>query len=289
MIEMESLRMNAARVTGVVKIGGARGNSVSSLVRDIAGRVRSGERWVLVHGASSQMEDLCTAAGIEPVYVTSPSGYRSRFVGDREMALFLAACGTYSLGITEEFGECGLWGMPLYPGRGTTAVASRKDILRSQENGRVRLLRGNRSGSIVSFDAAPVRRAWNAGAVPLLPPLAADVEGVGALNVDGDRMAASAASALGADVLVILSNVPGLLRDGSDPDSLVCRGGLDDWDALESYAKGNMKRKLLAAKEALLGGVPRAIIADSRVEEPLSEALAGRGTELCPTSMAAVV
>ena len=153
----------------------------------------------------------------------------------------------------------------------------------------MRLLRGNRSGTIVSFDTTPILRAWNAGAVPLLPPLAADEAGTDALNVDGDRMAAAAASALGADVLVILSNVPGLLRDGSDPDSLVDRAGLDEWDVLESYAKGNMKRKLLAAKEALLGGVPRSIIADSRVMDPLSSALAGRGTELCPTSMAAVV
>ena len=286
---MNAVRLNGDSLTGVVKIGGARGNSTVALVRDMAERIRSGERWVLVHGASGCMEDLCCAAEVEPVYVTSPSGYRSRFVGEREMALFMAACGNYSLRITQEFGECGLWGLPLYPGLGTTAAASRKDVLRSQENGRIRLLRGNRSGTIVSFDTTPILRAWNAGAVPLLPPLAADEAGPDALNVDGDRMAAAAASALGADVLVILSNVPGLLRDGSDPDSVVDRAGLDEWDVLESYAKGNMKRKLLAAKEALLGGVPRSIIADSRVMDPLSSALSGRGTELCPTSMAAVV
>ena len=144
---MNAVRLNGDSLTGVVKIGGARGNSVTSLVRDMAERIRSGERWVLVHGASGYMEDLCRATEIEPVYVTSPSGYRSRFVGEKEMALFLAACGNYSLRITQEFGECGLWGLPLYPGPGTTAGASRKDVLRSQENGRVRLLRGNRSGT----------------------------------------------------------------------------------------------------------------------------------------------
>ena len=52
-----------------------------------------------------------------------------------------------------------------------------------------------------------------------MAPLALSEEGE-ALNVDGDRAAAAIASALGADTLVILSNVPGLLRDFPDESTI---------------------------------------------------------------------
>ena len=122
----------------------------------------------------------------------------------------------------------------------------------------------------------------------MLPPLASDAEG-NSLNVDGDRMAAAAAAAIGADTLIILSNVPGILRDVNDPLSRVEEGDFEMWDTLETLAQGNMKRKLLAAREALEGNVGKVILADSRKDNPISRALAGGGTTLCRTSTAAVV
>jgi acetylglutamate/LysW-gamma-L-alpha-aminoadipate kinase len=77
--------------------------------------------------------------------------------------------------------------------------------------------------------------------------------------------------------------VPGLLRDPSDPDSLIDEATLGDWNELESCAEGNMKRKLLACKEALDAGVPRVILADSRLSRPLSAALSGGGTHIWRT------
>jgi acetylglutamate/LysW-gamma-L-alpha-aminoadipate kinase len=274
--------------SGVVKIGGAIGNDPAKLLEELAERAGKGERWVLVHGASGPMETICHSCGVEPLYVTSPSGYRSRFVGTKELALFEAACCSYSVELSWKLGSLGVASLPIYPGQAPTARAVRKDSLRSVENGRVRLLRGNCSGTVCGFDPAPLFEAWDKGLLPMLPPLASDGAG-GCLNVDGDRMAAAAASAVGADVLIILSNVPGILRDLEDPKSRVETGSLDGWSELESLAQGNMKRKLLAAREALEGGVRKVILADSRKEKPLSRALAGGGTTLCRTYTAAAV
>ena len=105
--------------------------------------------------------------------------------------------------------------------------------------------------------------------------------------MDGDRLAAAAAAAVGADVLAILSNVPGLLRDPGDPASKIDEGSLDGWDDLEHFARGNMKRKLLAAREALEGGAGAVVIADSRAPSPVESGLSGGGTLLCRGSMAA--
>jgi acetylglutamate/LysW-gamma-L-alpha-aminoadipate kinase len=233
------------------------------------------------------MEYISRKCGIEPIYVTSPSGYRSRFVGERELALFEAACSSYSVEISWKLGKLGIASMPIYPKQDVTAKAERKDNLRSVENGKVRILRGNYSGSMCGFEPLPVIEAWNNGFLPVLPPLASDKEG-NILNVDGDRMAAAAASAVNADVLIILSNVPGILRDINDQSSRVIKGSLDKWSELEILAQGNMKRKLLAAKEALEGNVGKVILSDSRIDNPISCALAGGGTTLCRTYTADV-
>ncbi len=274
--------------SGVVKIGGAIGNDPSKLLEELAARVRRGERWVLVHGASGPMEVMCRSCGVEPLYVTSPGGYRSRFVGAKELALFEAACCHYSVELSWKLGKHGVGSLPIYPSAAVTAKATRKDTLRSVENGKVRILRGNYSGTVCGFEPAPLFDAWSRGLLPMLPPLASDDAG-SSLNVDGDRMAAAAASAIGADALIILSNVPGILRDVENPDSRVESGDFGMWSELETLALGNMKRKLLAAREALEGNVGKVILADSRKDSPITHALMGGGTTLCRTSTAVAV
>ncbi len=98
------------------------------------------------------------------------------------------------------------------------------------------------------------------------------------LNVDGDRAAAVVAGALGAGTLLLLSNVAGLLRSYPDETSLV-----DTLDAAAlpeamEWAQGRMKKKLLAAKEAIERGVERVVIGDGRRAQPVGDALAGMGT-----------
>lgn len=265
---------------GVVKIGGARGNDTRPLLEDLARRVREGERWIVVHGASGVTDALCEAAGVACRYVTSPSGYRSRYVGPAERALFEAAALAYSGQLASELAELGLAACPLRPDVARTARAERKAVLRAVEGSRRFVLRDNYSGTVTAVDRAPLESLWKTGALPLLPPLAVDVEGGFNLNVDGDRLAAAVASAVGADVLVILTNVPGLMEDLDRPDSLVRRGSLDDWASLEALARGNMKRKLLACREALEGGLDRVVLADSRCDRPLTQAIQGGGSQL---------
>ncbi|MFA0889563.1 MAG: uridylate kinase [Synergistales bacterium] len=269
------------RLTGIVKIGGALGNDPRPLLDDLCNRIARGERWALVHGASGIMDTLATSCGMQPRYVTSPSGYRSRFLGEAERDLFVGAALSVSATLACELFSRGTPAAILHPGLIRSVSGTRKEALRSVEDGRVRILHGNTSGATRSVDPLALERAWDLGTVPLLPPLALDQEGAGLLNVDGDRLAAAAAVAVGADVLVILSNVPGLLANPTEPESLVKQAGLEEWENLEGMARGNMKRKLLACREALDGGLDRVCISDSRVDRPLERALEGRGTTLC--------
>ena len=83
---------------------------------------------------------------------------------------------------------------------------------------------------------------------------------------------------LKAETLVILTNVPGLLEDPERPDSLISHVPEAELERAEKFAKGRMRKKILGAREALTGGVQRVILADARVANPVSSALAGNGT-----------
>jgi len=96
--------------------------------------------------------------------------------------------------------------------------------------------------------------------------------------VDADRAAARVAVALKAEALLLLTNVPGLLRDPGDPTSLIARVEHDEFESALELARGRMRKKLLAAREARDGGVPTVVIAPSGGPEPVGRALAGHGT-----------
>ncbi|WP_352402017.1 uridylate kinase [Synergistes jonesii] len=263
---------------GVVKIGGAAGNAVGPLADEIARRTRGGERWIVVHGASGAMDALCAERGIDVRMVTSPSGYKSRFVGERERAVFRDAALSYGASIAEELSARGAKPELFDPEREGHAEAERKDFLRECVNGRTRILRGNYSGTVTKTEVRPFAAALDKGLVPVVPPLALDAELGISLNVDGDRLAARIAAAVNTEALVILSNVAGLLKSAGDESTLIKSGRLADWDILEHYAQGGMKRKLVACREALDLSVPKVYIADGRVKEPIANAFGGNST-----------
>jgi acetylglutamate/LysW-gamma-L-alpha-aminoadipate kinase len=111
----------------------------------------------------------------------------------------------------------------------------------------------------------------------VLTPPAASYDGE-AINVDGDRAAAQTAIALGAETLIILSDVPGLLARFPDDASLIPRIAAGDVERFLDVAEARMKKKVLGAQEALTGGVRRVVFADGRVPNPIRRALDGAGT-----------
>lgn len=263
---------------GIVKIGGAEGNKLEPLLTELAARQSCGERWVLVHGASSIMDRFCRERNIQIRMITSPSGYRSRFVGETERSVFEDAAIIYGAMIKQELDKFGASSEQLFPVPSQSVFAMRKDVLRESANGRTRVLRGNYSGTITSVDRRVVFERIEKGVIPVMPPLGFDKESGLAINIDGDRLAAAVAGALEADVMIILSNVPGLMKDVKDSGSLIKSGGLHNWDTLEYYAQGNMKRKIVACREALEACVPQVYIADGRAENPIANALGGNST-----------
>ncbi len=119
------------------------------------------------------------------------------------------------------------------------------------------------------------------GLIPVVACLGVDVYG-GALNINADDAASAVAEALGAPV-IFLSNIPGVLDDPQNPESLLTTLSESEIQARirDGRISGGMIPKVEAALLALKAGVPFAVIADGREPEDLTEALAGtRGTRV---------
>jgi [amino group carrier protein]-L-2-aminoadipate 6-kinase len=258
----------------VLKIGGGAGVDHSAALENLAARVRTGERWVLVHGASAAADELAEQVGYPARTITTPGGHSSRYNDARTIELFCAAAGTVNQQMTAELARHGINAVGL---AGPNVItARRKTAIRALVNGRQVVIRDDYSGTITGVDGDLLNTLLDAGMVPVVAPVALG-EQYERLNVDGDLVAAEIARALQADTLAILSNVPGLLRDIDDPGSLVTGFRLDEIERYESLAAGRMKKKLLAARHA---EVERVILADSRRERPLDAALRGAGTHI---------
>ena len=154
----------------------------------------------------------------------------------------------------------------------------RKKAIRAVENGRKRIIRDTYTGKVEQVNTTFLNSLLDGGFLPVLTPPAISYAGE-AMNVDGDRAAAVTAAALGAAELLILSNVPGVLRRFPDESSLIQQMTRAEIDrARREYAQGRMRIKLLGAAEALDGGVRRVLIGDARGKRPILQALDGRGT-----------
>lgn len=263
----------------VVKAGGNGNIDVGAVCRDVAELVDGGEQVVLVHGGSHETTRIATELGHPPQFVTSTSGHTSRFTDRETLEIFtMAVAGRVNKLLVERLQGLGINALGLCGLDGRLLEGKRKSVLRIREGDKVKVLRGEYSGVIERVNVGLLKTLLDSGYVPVVAPVAISYESEG-LNVDGDRAAGAIGTALRADRVVILSNVPGLLRDIADESSLVAYVSVDEAeDYLRRYARGRMKRKVLGAVEALREGVGQVIIADGRVQGPIQRALAGEGT-----------
>lgn len=263
----------------VVKAGGSAGLNMEAVCADVAELVHQGEQVVLVHGGSHETNEISEKLGHPPRMVTSVSGHESRYTDRQALeTLTMVAGGRINKLLVERLQQLGINAIGLSGLDGRLLEGKRKSALRIVENGKRKVLRGEYSGKIEHVNAALLEMLLEAGYTPVIAPLAISYEHE-ALNVDGDRAAAAVGSAVRAQTVIILSNVPGLLLAFPDEASLISHIPLAAApDYLDRYAQGRMKRKLLGAIEALQAGVDQVILADGRIDRPLHHALAGQGT-----------
>ena len=241
--------------------------------------IRDSNNYVIVHGGSSELNQVSTKLGHPPKFVESVSGYTSRFTDRTTMDIFnMIYAGKMNKMIVEKMQQININAVGLSGIDGRLIEGKKKRSLKVIENGKKKILRGDMSGMIEKINHGLLQLLLNNGYIPVITPPAISYEGE-AINVDGDRCAGQIAVSLKVDHLIILSNIPGLLKDPSQESTLIKNIKNKDIEYnIKNFAKGRMKKKLLGAQEAINGGVKKVILGDARIENPISAALEGKGT-----------
>ncbi|CAB4956322.1 unannotated protein [freshwater metagenome] len=118
-------------------------------------------------------------------------------------------------------------------------------------------------GEVTQVNPRIVFDALDAGKIPVISTVAPDANGQ-LLNVNADLAASALAVALGAEKLLVLTDVPGLYSDWPNRDSLVSEITAAELDELLPRLESGMIPKMQACLHAVRGGVPQAHVIDGR-------------------------
>lgn len=139
-------------------------------------------------------------------------------------------------------------------------------------------------GEVADVDTLQILDILNNGEIPVITPVGKDSDG-NAYNINADVAAAKVAEALKARKIVFLSDVPGLLKDPSDENTLIRSLKLNEIDALmeDGTISGGMLPKIISAVDALKAGTRKVHMVDGRKQHSLLLEIftdSGVGTEI---------
>lgn len=140
-------------------------------------------------------------------------------------------------------------------------------------------------GEVTQVNPRAVFEALDAGRIPVVSTVAPDAYGQ-LLNVNADLAASSLAIALGAEKLMVLTDVPGLYSDWPNRDSLVSEITSNELQDLLPKLESGMIPKMQACLSAVNGGVPKAHVIDGRTPHSILLEIftvSGFGTMVLPS------
>ena len=264
--------------TIVVKYGGnamTDENLKKAFAEDIVFLRYAGFRPVVVHGGGPQISQMLDRLDIESEFrgglrVTTPEAMdvvRMVLVGQvgRELVGLINGHGPLAVGLSGE--DAGL-----FTAEPTTTVVDGEEV----DLGLV--------GEVARVRPEAVRDIVDAGRIPVISSVAPDDLGR-VHNVNADTAAAALAVALGAEKLLVLTDVEGLYRDWPDSDDVIGQISPEALEELMPTLASGMVPKMKACLNAVTHGVPRATVVDGR--EPHAVLLEiftddGVGTQVLP-------
>jgi len=245
--------------TFLIKMGGSAMEDpdlVAKVMRDIVFLEVAGINPIIVHGGGKAISAAMEAAGLQ-----------AEFIGGLRVTTD-AAIDIVSRVLSEEINP-GLVRMIRDFGGKATGIPGNDvfigEKLRAKGEDGVSVDLG-RVGEVVGCQLAHMDAAHQAGIVPVISPLAAELATGRPLNINADLAAAALAKELRVAKLVYLSDVPGLLADAADPSSLIKSINRADATNLidTGVVKGGMIPKIRSAIDALNAGVRKVHFVDGR-------------------------
>ncbi|MEJ5256340.1 MAG: acetylglutamate kinase [Acidimicrobiales bacterium] len=243
--------------TLVVKLGGnamVDPQLARTFAEDVVLLQSVGIRVVVVHGGGPQIGELMARLGKEPEF---REGLRVTDAETLEIAR-MVLIGKIGSDIVTSINVHAPLAVGLSGGDAGLIVASARDP------------RLGFVGDVVSVNPHIVERLLAEDLIPVVSTIGTDAAGQ-SYNINADTAAGAIAAALGAEKVIYLTDVAGLLRDVDDPSSLIGRITTAELEALlgGGALEGGMVPKIRACLDALAGGVRSAHLLDGRVPHVL--------------------
>ncbi|MBE6859382.1 MAG: acetylglutamate kinase [Ruminococcus sp.] len=254
----------------VIKYGGnamTNNELKDAVMTDIVLLSLVGIKVVLVHGGGPEISDMLKRLNIESHFVNGLR-YTDEATVDvvkmvlagkvnKELVQLLAQHKGNAIGL------CGIDGGML--------IAEKKKTDDGQDIGYV--------GEITKVNTKPILDALANGNIPVIATVATDEDG-NTYNVNADTAAARIAAELGAENLILMTDIAGLLRDKDDPSTLISEVNVSEVPFLkmQGIISGGMIPKIECCVEAVRRGVNKTVIIDGRVPHSiLIEILSNEG------------
>ncbi|MEL7499402.1 MAG: acetylglutamate kinase [Planctomycetota bacterium] len=237
--------------TTVIKLGGSmldNEDAIRHILLDILFMESVGMRPVVVHGAGDRISAAMKSAGLEPRFV---AGRRYTDAATLDIVERVLAQETNSE-LAETFEKIGGRAMTL--NFDSTPVLTAEKLEIKDEHGNVQDL--GFVGEITKVDRLVIDNLCYAGQVPFIPSMGETVDGQ-KLNVNADTVATKIAQEVSADKLVILSDVPGVLREPGNPDSLIST--LTKSEAIKLIDDGVITDGMIPKIEACIATINRGV------------------------------
>ncbi|MEM3819791.1 MAG: [LysW]-aminoadipate/[LysW]-glutamate kinase [Nitrososphaerota archaeon] len=262
----------------VVKAGGrALEQNIDNILKSIAVRAAKGLKMIFVHGGGDTVSRYETLMGIEPRFVISPQGIRSRYTDEKELEVYvMVMAGKINKEIVAKLNIFGVKAIGLTGvDAGFMKAERKKKIVILDENNRKKIIPGGYTGMIKEVNAVLLTTLVDKGYLPVIAPIAFGEEGE-LLNVDADQAAAKIAESIPAEKLLILTDVEGVLIE----DKLVKRITLEEVDTLKTRIGFGMNRKVLMCASVVQTGVRESIISSGLIGDPLKALEDDLGTKI---------
>lgn len=239
----------------VVKYGG---NAMTSdelraaVMSDVVLLSLVGVKVVLVHGGGPEINEMLGKVGKESRFING-----LRYTDEETMEIVqMVLCGKVNKNLVALLQQNGGKAIGLCGMDGSMIQAVKKA-------GEVDL---GLVGDITRIDKTPIMNALNNGFIPVISTVGVD-ERSQVYNINADTAAAKIAAELGAENLVLMTDIRGLLRDKDDEDTLITSVNVSEVPTLikQNIISGGMIPKVECCVEAIRRGVGRSVILDGRI------------------------
>jgi len=260
----------------VIKAGGGAFRDVATMrafIEQVAILHHLGIRIVLVHGGGPQLDELTAKLGV-PTRMVQGRRVTDADAIDATSMVLNGLINTRLLALCRGFGISAL-GLSGVDGGLVTAHRRAPVTLASGE-----VVDYGMVGDIDAVDATVITRLLDAGFLPVVSPLSADVSGQ-LLNINSDTVAAAIGGALVAEKLILCTGAPGILERLDDPRSLISYTDVAGLRRLreERALSDGMLPKSSAIESAIRGGVRRVhVISYAAPDALLAEVFTNEGT-----------